>query len=117
MIGASCYYQSGSIFFNDSKENEDKWDTIIQKTNFSKHMKLYRFKELRHYLPRIWENPATKDQDPWWAFAGAVKELNDIRDEEAIDSWVKVLDESMAVWRPRTSKMAAFQILATSYEN
>jgi len=59
-------------------------------------MKLYQFKEFRHYLLRIWENPATKDQDSWWAFAGAVKDFNDIRDEEFIDSWLKMLDESMA---------------------
>jgi len=117
MIGASFYCQSGSILFNNSKENEDKWDTIMQKTNFSKHIKLYQFKEFRHYLPRIWEKLATKDQDPWWAFAGAIKEFNDIRDEEVIDSWVKVLDESMAAWRPQTSKTVVFQILATSYKN
>jgi len=61
-------------------------------------MKLYRFKESRHYLPRIWEKPATKDQDPWWAFAGAIKEFDNIRDEEVIDSWLKVLDEPMAAW-------------------
>jgi len=65
MIGTSCYCQSGSVLFDDSKENEDEWDTIMQKVNFSKYMKLYRFKEFRHYLPRIWEKPATKDQDPW----------------------------------------------------
>ena len=80
------------------------WDTIMQRSNFSKHMKLYRFKEFRHFLPRIWENPGTKEQDPWWAFSSAVKEFNDIRDEEIIDSWEKVLDETMSAWRPRTSK-------------
>ena len=104
IIGASCYCQSGYILFNDSKDNEDKWDTIMQKANFSKHTKLYRFKEFRYYLPRIWEKPSTKDQDPWWSFAGTVKVFNDIQDEEFIDSWVKVLDKSMAAWRPRTSK-------------
>ena len=86
----------------------------MQKANISKHMKLYRFKELRQYLPRIWEKPATKDQDPCWVFVGAVKKFNDVRDEEVIDRWVKVLDESMSVWRPRTSKTVAFQIVATS---
>jgi len=30
---------------------------------------------------------------------------------------VKVLDESMAAWRLNASKTAAFQIVATSYEN
>jgi len=40
MIGASCYCQSESVLFDGSKENEDEWDTIRQKANFSKHKKL-----------------------------------------------------------------------------
>ena len=104
IIGAACYCQSGSVLFNDSKEEEDMWDTIMQRPNFSKHMKLYRFKEFRHFLPRIWEKAATNEEDPCWAFSSAVKEFNDIRNEEIVDSWEKVLDETMSAWRPRTSK-------------
>ena len=77
------------------------WDTIMQRPNFSKHMKLYRFKEFRFFLQKIWEKT---EQDPWWAFSSAVKEFNDIRGEEIIDSWENVLDETMSAWRPRTSK-------------
>ena len=41
IIGTAWYFQSGSVLFNDSKDGEDMWDTIIHKANFSKHVKLY----------------------------------------------------------------------------
>ena len=46
LIGASCYYQSGSMLFGGSQKDEsrDKCDIVLQKANFDKYMKLYRFK-------------------------------------------------------------------------
>lgn len=67
-------------------------------------MKLYRFKEFRHFLPKIFEQPMEKDSDPWYCFSSAVNEFNEIRNELVQSSHVKVLDESMSAWRPRTSK-------------
>ena len=105
LIGASCYCQSGSALFMSSKErNEDMWDTVIQNARFDQYMKLYRFKEFRHFLPKIFELPLEKDHDPWWRFASAISDFNDIRKNNIISSWVKVLDETMSAWRPRTSK-------------
>ena len=104
VIGAACYCQSGYILFNNSKEEEDMWDTIIQRPNFSKHIKLYRFKEFRYFLPRTWGKAATNEEVPWWAFSSTVKEFNDAQNEEIVDSWEKVLDETMSAWRPWTSK-------------
>ena len=28
IIGVSCYYQSGSVLFNDKKDQEEMWDTV-----------------------------------------------------------------------------------------
>ena len=67
-------------------------------------MKLYRFKEFRHYLPKVYERPAEKDSDPWWQFSSAIHEFNEIRNELITLSHVKVMDETMSPWRPRTSK-------------
>ena len=64
IIGAACYCQSGLVLFNNGKEQDDSWDTIIAKARFDKHMKLYRFKEFRSYLPKIFELPIEKDHDP-----------------------------------------------------
>ena len=78
IVGALCYYQSGSQLFSDNKEDGSLCDTIMQKPNFLNHIKLYQFKEFRHYLPRIWDNPATKDRNPWWACTSAVKQFSDV---------------------------------------
>ena len=45
-----------------------------------------------------------KDHDPWWPIASAIDDFNDIRKNNVESSWIKVLDESMSAWRPRTSK-------------
>ena len=105
LIGASCYCQSGSMLFNDSKDSGDNtWDTIIPNAHFNRYMKLYRFKEFRHFLPKVFELPLEKDHDPWWPIASAIDDFNDIRKNNVESSWIKVLDESMSAWRPRTSK-------------
>ena len=67
-------------------------------------MKLYRFKQFRKYLPFIFENDSLKEVDPWWKFKTAVNSFNAIRKERCISSYLKVFDESMSAWRPRTSK-------------
>ena len=36
-----------------------------------------------------------KDHDPQWAFSSAVKDFNNIRNDNVLSSWIKVLDESM----------------------
>ena len=105
LIGASCYCQSGSVLFSNIKDSqEDMWDTIIQNARFDRYMKLYRFKEFRLFLPKVFELPMEKDHDPWWAFSSAITDFNDIRNHNILSSWVKVLDETMSAWRPRTSK-------------
>ena len=79
-------------------------DTVTQNTRFNRYMKLYRFKEFRFFYPRIYELTLEKDNDPWYCFSSAIKEFNDIRNEQVQSSWVKVLDKSMSAWRLHTSK-------------
>ena len=67
-------------------------------------MKLYRFKEFRLFLPKIFKLPMEKDHEPWWVFLSVVKDFNNIRNDNVLSSWIKVLDESMLAWRPHTSK-------------
>ena len=45
-----------------------------------------------------------KDHDPWWAFSSAVKDFNDIRNNNVLSSQIKVLNKSMLAWRPHTSR-------------
>ena len=41
IISTACYCQSGSVLFAYGKEQEEAWDTIIQRARFNKYMKLY----------------------------------------------------------------------------
>lgn len=104
IIGAACYCQSGSVLFSNGKDKEDSWDSIMMNARFDRYMKLYRFKEFRYYLPKVFELPMEKETDPWWAFSSAIKDFNDIRKDNVTSSWKKILDELMSAWRPRTTK-------------
>ena len=67
-------------------------------------MKLYHFKEFRHYLSKIFERPLEKDSNLWQQFSSAVNEFNKIRKQNITSSYKKILDEIMSAWRPQTSK-------------
>jgi len=69
-------------------------------------MSYSRFKDFRRFLPVIWFDFQLKDaSDPWWKFAGAVKEFNDIQRERVQASSWKVIDELMCAWRPCTTAL------------
>ena len=42
-------------------------------------MRLYRFKQFRTIIPKIYEQVDLKDTDPWWQFKGAIDDFNAIR--------------------------------------
>ena len=63
-----------------------------------------RFKEFRKLIFRIWENDSVKENDPWWEFSAAVDEFNKQQRDLIKSSIVKVEDESMSAWYPRTTK-------------
>ena len=77
---------------------------MIPHPEFDEVMKLYRWKEFRHFLPFVYQylNLKQKD-DPWWKFDGAVEAFNNNRyDKVQISIWL-CIDETMCAWRPRTS--------------
>jgi hypothetical protein len=63
-----------------------------------------RFKEFRKLIFRICENDSVKENDPWWEFSAAVDEINKQWRDLIKSSIVKVEDESMSAWCPRTTK-------------
>ena len=133
MIGATSYSANGSKLWDqsDSKSMGDEdWDTIVSSPNFDQYMKLYRFKEFRKFLPKMFENKDKKESDPWWQFVDAIDDFNDIRkvsnisffdcyllipfqllslfilflQTRVITSWTKIMDEAMSAFKPRTTK-------------
>jgi hypothetical protein len=112
LIGAAEFAQQGKDLFisQDQKKSCDgdveNWSSLIPHPSFDCHMSYSRFKDFRRFLPEIWFDFQLKDEgDPWWMFAGAVKEFNDIRRERVHASSWKVIDELMSAWRPRTTAL------------
>lgn len=56
MIEGPGYYKPGSFPFNKSKESYTIWDIVMYNID-----QLYQSKELRYYLPMIWENHTDKN--------------------------------------------------------
>jgi hypothetical protein len=55
-------------------------------------------------IPTIWEQEDLTGNDPWCKFRGAIEKFNHIRKLDILSSELCVLDESMSVYRPCTSK-------------
>jgi hypothetical protein len=69
-------------------------------------MKLYCFKQFRKVIPLIWEaDEGTTAQDPWFKFWVAVENFNTIQKHDIITSERRVLDESMSMYWPCTTKL------------
>ena len=61
-------------------------DTIIHKARFDCYIKLYRLKEFRFFLPKIYGLPMEKDYDLQLVFASTVDDFNEIRNEHMASS-------------------------------
>jgi len=84
----------------------ETWSSLIPHPSFASYMSYSRFKDFRRFLPVIWFDFQLKDaSDPWWKFAGAVKEFNDIQRERVQASSWKVINELMCAWRPRATAL------------
>ena len=112
LIGSAEFAQQGKDLFvsRDQKKcgggDIEIWSSLIPHPSFDCHMSYSRFKDFRRFLPEIWYDFQLKDEgDPWWMFAGAVSEFNDIRRERVRASSWKVIDELMSAWRPRTTAL------------
>ena len=105
LVGAVEYgCKGGNLWLNGKKVAESDWSSILPHPNFDRFMLEYRFKNFRHFLPYIFADESLRDaDDPWWKFAGAVKEFNDHRSNIIKPSKTKVADESMSAYRPRTT--------------
>ena len=83
IIGASDCSDKGEVLWsksstNGKQEEEMHWETICEKNNFGRYMKLYRFKNVRTFFPKLWEEDQHKSTDLWWKFVGAEENFNTI---------------------------------------
>ena len=64
-------------------------------------MKEHCFLDIKRFIP---VDESNKSTDPWWQFSSAVDNYNKNRRETINSSLLKVYDESMSAFRPRTSR-------------
>jgi len=64
------------LWAKDNKEtptaDPKTWSTIMRSPDFGQYLGENRVKEFQKLIPCIWENPSTRDSDPWWEFLAAV---------------------------------------------
>jgi len=106
-IGAAEFGVQGANLWKEGDKvgsELEEWPSMIPHPEFDKVMKLYRWKEFRHFLPFVFQYLNLKEKDdPWWKFDGAVEAFNNNRyDKVQISIWL-IIDETMSAWRPRTT--------------
>ena len=74
---------------------------FVERIDYGKYMKAWRFKELKAYIPTVMEDDSKKDNDDWWRFKTRVEAWNDTRKKKLFSSFVLVFDESMSAFVPR----------------
>jgi hypothetical protein len=106
-IGAAEFGVQGINLWKEGDKiggEDEEWATMIPHPEFDKILKLYRWKEFRHFLPFAFQEPNLKlKDDPWWKFDGAIEAFNSNRYKRVQSSQWLVMDESMSAWRPRTT--------------
>ena len=119
IVGAVEYGTKGSsLWLNGKKSTEADWCSILPHPNFDRFMLEYRFKQFQQFLPSMYKDQSLKDSgDPWWKFAAAVTEFNDHHLKTINGSKVKVVDESMCAYQPRTTAMGGLPNIQLLKEN
>ena len=72
--------------------------------DLSRHMKEHRFIDIKRFIPFLFADESKKATDPWWQFSGGIEGYNKNRKQTIKASPVKVFDESMSAFCPRTSR-------------
>ena len=108
-IGSAAVLERGTNLWPERStltDEDDPWNSIVKVTDFGQYIPEYRFKHFKRFVPTMWECQMLKARnDPWWRFAGAVREFNEIRMKEILTSTSRILDESMSAYRPRTTRL------------
>ena len=77
-------------------------------SDFGQHMKLWRFKEIKQYIPQIMEDESIKENDDWWRYKSWVKKTFAMRKNSVFASHILVFDKLMSAFVPRTTKTGGF---------
>ena len=64
-------------------------------------MGLWRFKEIKSFVPEIMVDAERKERDDWWRFSAQVERNGQRRKVRVLASHVLVFDESISAFVPR----------------
>ena len=85
---------------------------ILRKVNYSRFMSRTRFQEIRHYMAFVFADKTREGKDDWWQVLGGIDGLNENRKAVIQAGNIKVLDETMSAYRPRTTKTGTLPYLS-----
>ena len=71
-----------------------------------------RFNEIRQYMAFIFADKSLEGKDDWWQIMGGVNGFNANRLRTVQAPNIKVLDETMSAYRPRTTKFGTLPYLS-----
>ena len=88
------------------------WDSSIssdegfrRKTNFSQYLTKKRFLEIRKHMSHVFRDDTPQAEgDDWAQIMGGIRGFNENRRRVVKSPKIKVLDETMSAFRPRTTK-------------
>ena len=113
LIGAAAFKERGINLWRPNTTENNQWQTIAPPPEFHNYISFSKFKIFKQFIPSIWESETYKRAgDPWWQFAAAVDEFNEIRSQYILTSAERVLDESMSAYCPRTTRLGGLPNLS-----
>ena len=101
LIGAANCAEKEEHLWDGGRSSKKKWKkhwhSIVSATNFSRYMKLYRFKHFRRFYPKIFQdnNSDADRSNPWRKFSSAIRTFNQICKDLITTSEVIPIDESI----------------------
>ena len=100
MIGAAVHIDNGEKLWDTASKKKQK-KSLSQNIDYGNYMKLWRFKEIKSFVPEIMVDAERKERDDWWRFSAQVEKYGQRRKDRVLASHVLVFDESMSAFVPR----------------
>jgi hypothetical protein len=91
------------------QKGHDCWDPPPRERRFRKHpefgeyMTRRRFDAIKSAILAPWSDPSIAGEDPWWEIRPLIAAINENRRREVIQCPLRIADEMMSAYRPRTT--------------
>ena len=100
MMIARLEGKQGSDLWQGAQNDDEGYRSPI---DVSRYMTKYRHTQIRRYFSYFFADERKKSTDPWWPVIGGINAFNHNRNSLFNSSNVRIMDESMSAFRPRTT--------------